>query len=176
VDLDGYTTGCRPAILAHRPAPLQVSWLGYPETMAADFIDYIVADPIVLPFDQQPFYTERIVHLPDCFQMNDSNLASGAPTRREAGLPEQGFVFCCFNNSWKIAAPVFDVWMRLLRTVEGSVLWLLRDNSSAEENLRKEAVTRGVDPARLVFAGRIKLEHQLARHRLADLFLDTLPY
>jgi predicted O-linked N-acetylglucosamine transferase (SPINDLY family) len=178
VDLKGYTQDARPEILAHRPAPIQVNYLGYPGTMGADFIDYVIADKIVLPFDQQAFYSEKIVHLPDSYQVNDSKrkIAERVPTRREAGLPENGFVFCCFNNNYKIAPQVFDTWMRLLQQVPGSVLWLLADNASAENNLRKEAQARGVNPARLIFAARLKLDEHLARHRLADLFLDTLPY
>jgi predicted O-linked N-acetylglucosamine transferase (SPINDLY family) len=177
IDLKGHTQNARPGILAHRPAPVQVSYLGYPGTMGADFIDYLIADKTVLPFDQQAFYAEKIVHLPDCYQVNDSRreIAARTPTRREAGLPEEGFVLCCFNNSYKITPPVFDVWMRLLGAVGGSVLWLLQDNSHAQENLCKEAAAREIDPTRLVFAGRLKLEEHLARHRLADLFVDTLP-
>lgn len=178
VDLKGHTRDARPRILAHRPAPIQVNYLGYPGTMGARFIDYVVADQIVLPFDQQPYYCEKIVHLPECYQPNDSKrpIADTAPGRRDAGLPEHGFVFCCFNNNHKVTAPVFDVWMRLLRQTEGSVLWLLSDNEAAERNLRREAQARGVDAARLVFAGRMKLADHLARHQAADLFLDTLPY
>src|SRR5262249_39339191 len=177
VDLKGYTQDCRPRILAHRPVPIQVNYLGFPGTMGADFIDYVIADEVVLPFDQQPFYSERIVHLPDCYQPNDRRrqIAGRTPARTEVGLPERGFIFCSFNNNWKIAPEVFDVWMRLLKAIGGSVLWLLRGNATAEQNLRKEAAARGVDPERLVFAPRIKLEDHLARHRLADLFLDTLP-
>jgi protein O-GlcNAc transferase len=177
VDLKGLTRDCRPGILAHRPAPIQVSYLGYPGTMGADFIDYVIADKVVLPFDQQPFWTEKIVHLPDSYQVNDSKrkIAAHTPTRGDAGLPDQGFVFCCFNNTWKISPPVFDAWMRLLKAVDNSVLWLLRDNIVAERNLRKEAALRGVDPQRLVFAESLPLEEHLARQRLAELFLDTLP-
>src|SRR5262249_4595165 len=158
----------RPAILAHRPAPIQISFLGYPGTMGVDFIDYIIADKIVLPFDQQPFYTEKIVHLPECYQVNDSRrkIADCTVTRREAGLPDGAFIFCCFNNDYKITAPVFDIWMRLLKAIRGSVLWLLGHNTSAQANLRKEAAAREIDPARLVFAGRLPLEKHLARHRL----------
>ena len=178
IDLKGYTQDSRPGILAYRPTPIQASYLGFPGTMGAEFIDYIIADETVLPFDHQPFYAEKIVHLPDCYQVNDTkrNIAERTPTRQEAGLPEKGCVFCCFNNNWKITPEVFSVWIRLLHAVEGSVLWLFRDNESAERNLRKEAQARGIDPARLVFAGRLPLEDHLARHRLADLFLDTLPY
>ncbi len=178
IDLSGYTMGCRPEILASRPAPIAVNYLGYPGSMAADFIDYIIADAIVLPFDRRPHYTEKIVHLPDCYQANDRTraIAAGTPTREEAGLPGRGVVFCCFNSAWKISPAVFDVWMRLLKAVDGSVLWLLGDIREAEANLRTEAAARGVDPVRLVFAGRMPPQDHLARHRLADLFLDTLPY
>jgi predicted O-linked N-acetylglucosamine transferase (SPINDLY family) len=178
IDLKGYTQDSRPGILAFRPTPIQASYLGFPGTMGAEFIDYIITDQIVAPFDHEPFYTEKIVHLPDCYQVNDSKrkISERTSTRQESGLPERGFVFCCFNNNWKITPEVFDIWMRLLKQVEGSVLWLLRDNKSAEKNLREHAQARGIDPSQLVFAGRLPLEEHLARHRLADLFLDTLPY
>ncbi|MGO8955677.1 MAG: tetratricopeptide repeat protein [Rhodomicrobium sp.] len=177
IDLKGHTQDSRPGILAHRPAPVQASYLGYPGTMGTPFIDYIIADRIVAPLEHQPFYTEKVVHLPDCYQVNDTKrpIAQQTPTRAEAQLPAEGFVFCCFNGNWKIAPDRFDVWMRLLAAVDGSVLWLLRDNESAERNLRNEAQKRGIDPARLVFASRLPNEEHLARHRLADLFLDTLP-
>jgi protein O-GlcNAc transferase len=178
VDLSGYSGDCRPRILAHRPAPIQVNYLVFPATTGAQFMDYVIADPIVLPFEQQPFFTEKIVHLPDCYQVNDSKraISAGTPAREQAALPAKGFVFCCFNKNYKITPPMFDIWMRLLRAVEGSVLWLFRANRAAEGNLQKEAAARGIDPARLVFADRVSLEQHLARHRLADLFLDTLPY
>ena len=178
VDLSGYTMGCRPEILAWRPAPVAVNYLGYPGTMGVDFVDYIIADPIVLPFDRQPFYDEKIVHLPDCYQANDRRraIAERTPTRAECALPARGFVFCCFNSAWKISPAMFDVWMRLLTAVDGSVLWLLHERREAQANLRREAAARGVDPERLVFAGRMAPDEHLARHRLADLFLDTLPY
>jgi len=178
IDLKGYTQYSRPEILSHRPAPIQASYLGYPGTMGADFIDYIIADKVVLPFDRQPYYAERIVHLHDCYQVNDRQraIAERTPTRAEACLPDDGFVFCCFNNSYKITAAMFDVWMRLLQGVPKSVLWLLRETTDAEANLRRRAQAGGVDPSRLVFADRLKLNEHLARHRLADLFLDTLPY
>ncbi|MGP0090121.1 MAG: tetratricopeptide repeat protein [Xanthobacteraceae bacterium] len=177
IDLMGYTQDARPGILAYRPAPIQTSYLGFLGTTGAEFIDYIIVDKTAVPLEHQPFYTERIVHLPDCYQVNDAKrkIAEAAPSRQEAGLPENGFVFCCFNNNWKITPDVFSVWMRLLGTIEGSVLWLLRDNESAERNLRKEAQARGIDPLRLIFAGRLPFDEHLARHRLADLFLDTLP-
>ena len=177
VDLKGWTRDCRPGILAFRPAPIQVSYLGYPGTTGATFIDYVVADRIVLPLDQQPFWTEKIVHLPDCYQVNDSKraIAEHTPSRQEAGLPEDAFVFCSFNNTWKVTAEVFDVWMRLLAAVPGSVLWVLRDNVIVENNLRRGAQARGIDASRLVFAETLPLADHLARHRLADLFVDTLP-
>jgi predicted O-linked N-acetylglucosamine transferase (SPINDLY family) len=178
IDLMGYTHGCRPRILAHRPAPIAVNYLGYPGTMGAGFIDYIIADAIALPLDRQPHFTERIVHLPDCFQANTMREEIPlAPTRREVGLPDAGFVFCCFNNHAKIAPRVFDVWMRLLDRIEGSVLWLSQASAATAANLRREATARGIDPARLVFAPRTqRFADHLARHRLAGLFLDTLPY
>jgi len=177
IDLKGHTEESRPGILAHRPCPVQVGYLGYPGTIGAPWLDYILADARVLPFDQQPFYSERIVHLPHCYQVNDSSRAIGeTPTRTAAGLPENGFVFCCFNAAWKITPVLFDVWMRLLAAVPGSVLWLLDDNATARRNLAAAADARGIDPARMVFAPRIPSAAHLARHRLADLFLDTLPY
>jgi protein O-GlcNAc transferase len=178
VDLLGHTSDSRIGILAHRPAPIQVNYLGYPGTMGASFMDYVLADPVVLPFDQQPFYAEKIVHLPDCYQVNDSKRAMSdrVPTRRDAGLPESGFVFCCFNNSYKITRTMFDPWMRLLAKVDGSVFWLFAPHERAKRNLRQEATRRGVDPARLVFADELTVEDHLARQTLADLFMDTLPY
>src|SRR6516164_1450713 len=177
VDLKGHTQHGRPAILACRPAPVQVSYLGYPATMGVDFIDYVLADRIVLPFDQQQSYSEMIVHLPNCYQINDSKreIAAETPTRGAVGLPETGFVFCSFNNSYKLTPQFFEVWMRLLRQVEGSVLWLLGTSEAATRNLRNEASARAVDPSRLVFAPKSEMPKHLARHRLADLFLDNLP-
>jgi protein O-GlcNAc transferase len=177
IDLKGYTENSRSRILAFRPAPVQVNYLGFPGSMGADFIDYLIADPILAPMDQQPFCVESIVHLPDCFQPNDSRreISQPPPSRAACGLPDQGFVFCCFNNSYKIAPQVFDVWMRLLRAVPGSVLWLLEANAVVKDNLRREAVARGVAAERLVFASRLPLAAHLSRHAAADLLLDTLP-
>jgi protein O-GlcNAc transferase len=177
VDLKGYTGDCRPGILASRPAPLQVGFLGYPGTMGADFIDYIIADRWVIPPDHRRFYAEQVVYLPDTYQCNDDKrrIASAAPTRIEAGLPAHGLVFCSFNHTFKIMPEVFDVWMRLLKRVEGSVLWQLADQPVARRNLRAEAERRGVAPDRIVFADRVPPDRHLARHGLADLFLDTLP-
>ncbi|MEP7182938.1 MAG: tetratricopeptide repeat protein [Betaproteobacteria bacterium] len=177
VDLKGFTRDSRPGILAHRPAPVQVSWLGYPGTMGAGWIDYIIADARVIPAAADVHYAERVVRLPDTYQVNDRTrrIDERTPTRAECGLPESGFVFCSFNNSYKITPDVFDVWMRLLTRVPGSVLWLLEGNATAARNLRREAERRGVAPERLVFAPRMPAALHLARHRLADLFLDTLP-
>jgi predicted O-linked N-acetylglucosamine transferase (SPINDLY family) len=178
VDLQGFTSGCRMGIFAHRGAPLQVNWLGYPGTAGADYIDYIIGDRTVIPQEHHAHYAEKIITLPDCYQPNDANrrIAERTPTRAELGLPARGFVFCCFNNNHKIIPGVFDAWMRLLKGAEGSVLWLLRDHEMAERMLRREAERRGVAPARLIFAPRVKPDEHLARHRQADLFLDTLPY
>lgn len=178
VDLKGYTHLGRSGILSFRPAPMQVSYLGYPGTLGTDFIDYIVADRHVIPPDQQRHYTERVVSLPDCYQVNDAAraIAPRRPGRAELGLPDPGFVFCCFNNSSKLGPDIFDIWMRLLRHVSGSVLWLLADNATVQRNLRREAVQRGVDSERLVFAARLPHAEHLARLSQADLFLDTLPY
>ena len=177
VDLKGLTGFARPGIFALRPAPVQVSYLGHPGSLGASCIDYLVADEFLIPPASQAFYAEKIAYLPDSYQVNDRKRAvlQETPTRAAAGLPDDGLVFCCFNNNWKITAPVFDVWMRLLAAVEGSVLWLLGDNRRAVENLRREARARGVAPERLIFAERAPNDAHLARQRLADLFLDTLP-
>ena len=178
VDLKGYTAGARMDLVAFRPAPIQVNYLGYPGTMGTSAMDYILVDDFIVPADQQPFYTEKLVHLPGCYQVNDSQreIAEQTPSRAACGLPEKGFVFCSFNNSYKITPAMFDVWMRLLKAVPGSVLWLLEGNRFVPDNLRREAQRRGVAAERLVFAPRMALAEHLARHRLADLFLDTLPY
>ena len=177
VDLKGYTKNARSEIMALRPAAVQVNYLGYPGTMGAPFIDYILVDDFVVPAEQQPFFSERLVHLPGCYQVNDSRreIAAETPTRAECGLPEHGFVFCSFNSNYKITPEMFDVWMRLLAAVPDSVLWLYEGNSAATSNLRREAVSRGVAAERLVFAPHKPLAEHLARYRLADLFLDTFP-
>ena len=178
VDLNGYTLHNRTGIFTLRPAPVQVNYLGYPGTLGADFIDYVIADRFIIPEQDHACYTEKVVYLPDTYQVNDSKrpIAKHTPSRSEAGLPEHGFVFCVFNNNFKITPVFFDIWMQLLRQVDGSVLWLLEDNPAVLRNLQREASARGISPARLVFAPRIRMEDHLARHRLADLFLDTLPY
>ena len=178
VDLQGYTRLARTQIAALRPAPIQVNYLGYPGTMGADFIDYIVTDRFITPPEQERFFSEKCVYLPDCYQANDRKrpIAEKTPSRAECGLPGKGFIFCCFNNTYKITPAVFDVWMRVLKEIPGSVAWLLEANSAAAANLRREAVARGVEPERLVFAPKLPMEQHLARFRIADLFLDTLPY
>ncbi len=178
VDLMGFTKNNRLGVFARRPAPVQVNYLGYIGTMGADFIDYVIADEIALPFDQQPYFAEKIVHLPGCFLVTDDRqgIASHMPSREEVGLPPDGFVFCSFNNSYKLAKPVFEVWMRLLDAVPGSVLWLAESNPDMAVNMRREAQCRGITPERFVFAPRVPLPQHLARQRLAGLFLDTVPY
>lgn len=178
VDRKGYTTNARPGIFARRAAPVQVSYLAYPGTMGASFIDYLIADPVIIPDAYRQYYTERIIRLPGSYQVNDNarRIADQAPSRSDCGLPDDAFVFCSFNNNYKITPDLFDTWMRLLHSIEGSVLWLLGDNPSAIRNLRREAEARGVRADRLVFAERIPVEDHLARHQVADLFPDTFHY
>ena len=178
VDLNGYTIGGRPNIFAHRAAPVQVNYLGFPGTLGADYYDYIVADRMLIPAPERQFYAEQVVWLPHSYQANDNRrpIAVNAPSRAACGLPNTGFVFCSFNNVFKTLPATFDIWMRLLAATEGSVLWLLEGNAAVTANLRYAAEQRGVAPDRLVFAPRVSLTEHLARQRLADLFLDTLPY
>jgi protein O-GlcNAc transferase len=178
IDLMGFTAGSRPEIFACRPAPAQVSCLGFPGTSGAPYMDYIMADEFLIPEQTRRHFTEQVVWLPDCFQPANGAGGSGSriPTRREQSLPDDGFVFCCFNETYKLNPTCFEIWMRLLRAVPGSVLWLLADNEAAEENLREYARHHAIDPRRLVFAGRIPHADHLARLQCADLFLDTLPF
>jgi len=176
VDLKGHTYRARPKILAFRPAPVQVNYLGFPGTMGAPFIDYIIADDFIVPRDRQTLYAEKLAYLPGCYQPNDTRRdIAAAPSRAACGLPAQGFVFCGFNNSFKITPTFFAIWMRLLQQVPGSVLWLLESNALVRRNLTTAAVVAGIDPVRLVFAPMLPHGQHLARHRHADLFLDTLP-
>ena len=177
VDLKGYTQSSRPGVFAVRCAPVQVSYLGYPGTMGTSCIDYIVADRVVVPDCSRSHFTEQVVHLPHSYQANDSRreIAPREFSRQELGLPESGFVFCCFNANYKIMPATFTSWMNILREVPGSVLWLLEGSEVAVRNLREQAKARGVDSRRLVFAPRLETRQHLARHRAADLFLDTLP-
>jgi len=178
VDLKGFTRDGRTGIFAQRAAPIQVSYLGYPGTMGADYIDYLIADPTLIPETSQRFYSEKIVYLPDSYQVNDSQrpISTTPCTRAEEGLPDSAFVFCCFNLSYKITPPVFSSWMRILAQVDGSVLWFLENGPVTTSNLRREAARRGIAPDRLIFAQRLPLARHLARQKLADLFLDTSPY
>jgi predicted O-linked N-acetylglucosamine transferase (SPINDLY family) len=178
VDLTGFTQDSRTGIFAHRAAPIQVNYLGYPGTMGADYIDYIIADKTLIPPQSQKYYSEKVVYLPNSYQVNDRRrlISDRCFTRQELGLPENGFVFCCFNNNFKILPATFDGWMRILKSVEGSVLWLFQDNPWAVENLKKEALNHRIDTNRLFFAERMSLPEHLARHCQADLFLDTFPY
>ncbi len=178
IDLKGFTQNTRFGIFAYRCAPIQVSYLGYPGTLAASYMDYIIADKTLIPEDSKKHYSEKIVYLPNSYQVNDSKrkISDRIFTRQELGLPEEGFVFCCLNNNYKISPADFDIWMRILKAVKGSVIWLLEDNKIAAENLRKEAEKRGVESERLIFAKRMLLDEHLARQKMADLFLDTLPY
>jgi predicted O-linked N-acetylglucosamine transferase (SPINDLY family) len=178
IDLMGFTAHHRVRLLAQRVAPLQVNYLGFTATMGVPFIDYIIADRHVIPARHESAYVEKVVRLPDTYLATDDKLriAEETPSRASLGLPESGFVFCSFNNSFKIRPYVFDVWMRLLRDIDGSVLWLLDDNAMAKATLRRQAEQRGVAPERLVFAPRAPIDFHLARHRQADLFLDTFPY
>lgn len=177
VDLKGHTLDARPGLFAEGCAPVQVSYLGYPGTTGASFIDYLIADGTVVPPQDLQHYTEKVVYVPGCYQANDSQrrIAPRAWTRAELGLPEDAFVYCCLNAPYKITPVIFDAWMRVLRAVPGAVLWLYEENDAAAANLRREAAARSVDPARLVFAPPMVVEEHLARYRCADLFLDTVP-
>ena len=178
VNLNGYFGEHRTDVFAQRPAPIQVNYLGFPGTLGAEYMDYIIADRHVIPADDAKFYTEKIVYLPNCYQANDRKRPIGTPPvgRAECKLPQDSFVFCCFNNNYKIVPEIFECWMRVLQRVDNSVLWLIEDNAIATGNLRQAAAARGVNPERLIFAARVSPTDHLARHRLADLFLDTLPY
>ena len=178
IDLNGYTTHSKSEIFALRPAPVQVSWLGYLGTLGAPWYDYVLTDRFACPPQLQPFFSERFLYLPDCYCPSDTQrpVATVAPTRAACALPEHGVVFCCFNSAYKILPAMFTVWMRLLAQVPGSVLWLSPASATARSNLCREAAARGIDPERLVFAPRVSLPEHLARHVHADLFLDTTPY
>jgi predicted O-linked N-acetylglucosamine transferase (SPINDLY family) len=177
IDLKGYTQWARPQIFSIKVAPIQVNYLGYPGTMGADFIDYIIADKILIPKESMQYYSEKIIYLPHSYQVNDSQrvISCKAQSRLDFGLPEHSIVYVSFNSIYKINPNIFDVWMRILNSVEGSVLWLLEENLSAVNNLRYEAQKRGIASKRLIFAPRISTSEHLARYKLADLFLDTLP-
>ncbi len=177
VDLGGHTQDSRTGIFSYRAAPIQISYIGYLGTMGAEYYDYLLADKTIIPNKSQKFYSEKITYLPN-YQANDRKriISERQFTRKELGLPEASFVFCCFNNSYKIVPPTFDGWMRILNGVDGSVLFLYTDNELSKANLIKEAGLRGIDSARLIFGDRLPTEEYLARYRVCDLFLDTFPY
>lgn len=177
VDLHGLTLGARPNILAYRPAPVQITWLGLPGPTALPEIDYVIADPFVLPPELEPYFTEKPLHMPRTFQINDRQRQVGPrPERAACGLPEDAFVFCAFNNNFKFNPEVFGAWMRILARVPGSLLWMVADNEQVRSNLQRQAELAGVAKERLVFAGRVVPAEYLARYQVADLFLDTIPF
>jgi predicted O-linked N-acetylglucosamine transferase (SPINDLY family) len=178
VNLNGYFGAPRMGIFARRPAPIQINYLGFPATLGAPYMDYIIADKVVIPEGEQRFYDEQVVWLPHSYQVNDSRraIATDVPSRAALGLPESGFVFCNFNQSYKLTPNIFACWMRLLKQVDQSVLWLLKARPPFEANLAREAERQGVDPSRLRFAPSLPLDQHLARLKRADLFLDSLPY
>jgi predicted O-linked N-acetylglucosamine transferase (SPINDLY family) len=177
VDLQGQTAGARADILGYRPAPVQITYLGLPATTGLPSIDYVIADPFLIPPDAAPFYSEKPLYMPHVYQVSDRlRQAAPPPTRSSCGLPEDAFVFCSFNNSFKYTPEVFGAWLRILQRVPSSVLWLLADNPWAEANLRREAAQQGVAAERVVFAGRVSPDNYLARYSVADVFLDTFPF
>jgi predicted O-linked N-acetylglucosamine transferase (SPINDLY family) len=178
VNLNGYFGESRQDIFSSKPSPISVNYLGFPGTIGSKCIDYIVADKIVIPEQSKGFYAEKIVYLPFSYQANDNKkkLSTKPVSRNSSNLPAEGFIYCCFNNNYKITPPIFRAWMRILSKSNNSYLWLLADNGSAKQNLQREAKTQGIDPARLLFAERVGLDEHISRHQLADLFLDTLPY
>ena len=178
IDLMCFTTNSRTGIFSEKCAPIQINYLGYPGTSGANFIDYIIADKNLIPKKNQKYYSENIIYLPNTYQVRDSTqkISNKIFTKDELGLPKNSFVFCCFNQNYKITPSVFDIWMRLLKKVEKSVLWLIKDNDVAVYNLKKEAEKRGVKSDRIIFAKHMPVSEHLARHKIADLFVDTFPY
>lgn len=177
IDLHGLTSGARPLILSYRPATVQITYLGFPGTTGLPWIDYVITDKYLFPDELAPYFTEKPLYMPSCFQVSDRKREIGPkPTRAENNLPEDQFVFCSFNNNYKFTPELFTVWMRILKRVPSSVLWLLADNEWSRENLIKEAKKHGIKKERLVFASRVAPPDYLARYQLADLFLDTFPF
>tara|TARA_B100001093_G_scaffold491445_1_gene531495 strand:- start:497 stop:2950 length:2454 start_codon:yes stop_codon:yes gene_type:complete len=178
VDLNGYTKGNRSAIFGYRLAPIQINFLGYPGTMGAEFIDYIIADQHLIPPENQKYFSEKLIYLPNTYMPTDNSreVSKRHISRSDMGLPDDAFVFCCFNNNYKITQREFDIWMRILSKVKGSVLWLRRSNRIADQNIIKEAQKRNIVASRLVFADRIPMDEHLARHKFADLFIDTFSF
>lgn len=176
VDLKGFTSGSRIGVLSYRPAPVQVTYLGFPGTTGMQNVDYAIVDQHVVPPANEKYFSENLAFMPDCYQINDNKRAIGPlPSRADVGLPPDAFVFCSFNSNYKISPEIYDVWMRIMQRTPGSVLWTFKATGEAENNLRAEAQKRGVDPARLIFASYMPQEEHLARMSCADLFLDTLP-
>jgi predicted O-linked N-acetylglucosamine transferase (SPINDLY family) len=178
VDLGGYTENARISVFEKRVAPIQVSYLGYIGTLGVSYMDYILADREVIPIESLQFFTEKVVYLPGCFQINDRQreISGKKFNRSDFGLPEKGFVFCCFNHGYKVTPVIFESWCRILQRIDGSVLWLYESNFSFSQNLRSEAKFFGINPNRLVFGQALPAPDYLARYKLADLFLDTFPY
>jgi protein O-GlcNAc transferase len=178
VDLNGYTQYARTGIFAYRAAPIQINYLGYPGTLGAEFIDYIVADRFLIPGENQKYFNEKPLYLPNTYMPTDDcrEISEKPMNRSDMGLPDDAFIFCCFNNNYKISSAEFDIWMRLLTKVENSVLWLRESNQLSSINMKNEAQKRKVDPSRLVFADKLPMDEHLARQRLADLFLDTFAF
>ncbi len=178
IDLGGFTQDSRPQIFANRLAPIQINYLGYPGTMGTQAIDYLIADSILIPKNSRAYYSEKIIYLPHCYQANDSKrkISDEIFNREQLGLPANKFVFCCFNNNWKILPETFELWIRILRSVEKSVLWLFEDNPTAAYNIQNEAKNKGLCPDRILFAKFMDHDRHLARYKFADLFLDTFPY
>jgi predicted O-linked N-acetylglucosamine transferase (SPINDLY family) len=179
IDLSGHTEGTRLDVLAHRPAPAQATYLGFPGTLGLPYIDYLISDPRIIPDELEQHYGEKILKLPHCYLPRDNSVVPSpeTPQRSDFGLPEEGVVFCSFNHDYKINPPLFKVWMDLLKEVPDSVLWLMKLNEGAHKNLAESARTHGVDPSRIIFAERVpRVEDHLARYRLADVFIDTFPY
>ena len=178
IDLKGITTDARFGIFINRCAPIQISYLGFPGTSGTDLIDYIVAHKTLIPKENQKFFSEKIIYLPDSYQPNDytKKMSKKVFTREELSLPKNAFVFCCFNQNYKITPNIFNIWMKILKKIEGSVLWLIKDSNEGANNLKKEANKRGINPDKIIFAKRMTISEHLARHKMADLFIDTFPY
>ena len=178
IDLNGYTQNSRSGIFAYRAAPIQINYLGYPSTMGIKFIDYIIADQNLIPLESQKFFSEKPIYLPNTYMPTDNTrkFSQYPISRNEIGLPNDGFVFCCFNNNYKMTSAEFNIWMRLLHKIKGSVLWLRRSNMMSDKNIIKEAQKRNVDPSRIIFADKVPMDEHLARLKLADLFIDTFSF
>jgi predicted O-linked N-acetylglucosamine transferase (SPINDLY family) len=178
IDLNGYTQNSRTGVFAYRAAPIQINYLGYPGTLGADFMDYIVADRYLIPGESQKHFKEKPLYLPNTYMPTDDcrEISQKSISRSDMGLPDDAFVFCCFNNNYKISPTEFDIWMRLLSKVENSVLWLRASNQSTNKNIMNEAQKRNVDPSRIIFAYKVPMDEHLARQRLADLFIDTFVF